>query len=111
MHGIALFLWLQDHPTDLMSNESKLVMWVVTGLVAIIGSMLAFGGKHLFDLMHEDRRERQAVMEKVQKVADDHSVNNLRIADTLGLMGGRLLRVETIIQERLPPRPRRRAAL
>lgn len=116
----SVALWLQDPTPILTTNETRFILWLVAGLLVLIGAVVTFGSKHLFGLMHEDRKERHAVMQKVEKVADDHreemkeiysriTDSNATTTASLSEMSGRLFTVETIIHERLPAKPRRRA--
>ena len=115
---VAAVVWLQQTAANPLSDgEQRFLLWVLGGLITVIGAMIGFGGKHLFSLMHADRVERKDVVRRVEDVADAHRAEvkeiyerihgwNDRTAAALSSVEVRLTRIE----DRLPSRPKRRAS-
>ena len=132
MIAAAVGTWLQAPTPILTDTQTRFVLWVVAGLVTIIGGILTLGGQHLFQKMDDDARERKAlgvtvadqateVARKVETVREDHRAEIQRVYERVELSNGRtskslaemevkIGRIETIIDERLPLRKSQRRA-
>ena len=125
MSAAAVGTWLQAPTPILTDTQTRFVLWVVAGLVTIIGGIITLGGQHLFQKMDDDARERKAlgvtVARKVETVREDHRAEIQRVYERVELSNGqtskslaemevKIGRIETIIDERLPLRKSQRRA-